>query len=122
MSNHPITHVEFSTIDRKASAKFYADVFGWQVQDYPEMNYTTLNSGEKTEIGLNPIGEDYPAGTVAVYIQTDDVAASLARVQAAGGIIQNPETEIPGVGWFGFFKDPSGNMVGLMKWKPQPPA
>jgi hypothetical protein len=56
-----------------------------------------------------------------VYIATDDVSASLDKVVAAGGSILVPATEIPGTGWFGMFRDPAGNQVGLFKWI-TPPA
>ena len=115
MAKHPIIHIEFSAKDRKESQKFYEGVFGWSHTLYDEMNYTTFNTGEGVGGGLNPVSEGFPAGTVTVYIQTEDVPASLAKVEAAGGAIVSPEFEVPGVGYFGFFKDPSGNMIGLLK-------
>jgi len=119
MSKHPIVHVELAVNDRKAARKFYGDLFGWEFQDYDEMNYTTFSTGEGVAGGLNPVSEDYPPGTVTFYIQTDDVTATLAKIETAGGKTVVPETEIPGTGHFGFFKDPNGNLVGLMKWAQQ---
>ena len=46
MSEHKIVHIEISAHDRAAAKKFYGDVFGWQFQDFDEMNYTTFNPGE----------------------------------------------------------------------------
>lgn len=120
MEKHPIVHVEFSAKDRKESQKFYADVFGWELTSYDDMNYTTFKTGEGVEGGLNPVQEGFPAGTVTVYIQTSDIPASLAAVESAGGTIVSPEWEVPGVGKFGFFRDPSGNMIGLITWSEQP--
>ena len=120
MSKHTIAHIELSAKDRKVSKKFYAEVFEWKFQDYEEMNYTTFETGEGVGGGFSPVGEDNPAGTVTVYIQTDDVTASLAKVTAAGGTVLMTEQEIPNVGKFGTFRDPSGNMVGLVKWAPPP--
>lgn len=116
MEKHPIVHVEFSAKDRKVSQEFYAKAFGWELTPYDDMNYTTFNTGEGVAGGLNPVSEDYPAGTVTVYIQTSDITGSLAAVEAAGGTIVSSEWEVPGVGKFGFFRDPSGNMVGLITW------
>jgi len=119
MSTHPIVHVEISAIDRKVSSKFYADVFGWKVQHIDDMNYTTFMPGSGVEGGFNPVTKDYPAGTVTVYIETEDVTASLKAVEAAGGTTLVPESDIPGVGKFGMFRDPAGNMIGLIKNIPQ---
>jgi len=116
VSNHPITHVEFSAKDRKASQKFYADVFGWKFHIFDELHYTTFETGSGIGGGFSEVSESYPAGTVTVYIETDDVTASLAKVEAAGGIILATETEVPGTGKFGLFRDPTGNLVGLFNW------
>jgi hypothetical protein len=50
---------------------------------------------------------------VVVYIGTDDIEASLAKVEKLGGKTVTPKSEIPGMGWFALFTDPSGNLVGL---------
>jgi hypothetical protein len=48
-------------------------------------------------------------------VQTDDVAASLIRLEELGGKTLVPPIAIPG-GTFAWFADPEGNTVGL--WKP----
>lgn len=113
MSNHTIVHVELSAKDRKALSKFYQDVFGWEVEHQDEMNYTTFKAGDGVAGGFNPVTDQNPAGTVTVYIQTDDVTKSLKAVEHAGGMTLVPESDIPGMGKFGLFRDPQGNMVGL---------
>ncbi len=117
MEARKIVHVEFAAKDRKALAKFYRDLFGWQIKDFDDMNYTTFMAGELGG-GFNPVTEQNPAGTTLVYIDTDDVTASLNAVKKAGGTIVAPEMEIPNTGKFGIFRDPQGNMVGLFKAYP----
>ncbi len=119
MSNHPIVHIEISALDRVAGAKFYQDVFGWEFQQAPEMNYATFMSQKDLGGGLNPVTAENPAGTVTVYIGTDDIEASLAKIKAAGGKAIGTKHEIPGMGWFAFFKDPTGNTMALFKELPQ---
>jgi predicted enzyme related to lactoylglutathione lyase len=46
MSKHPIVHVEFSAHDREAAGDFYSKLFDWKVQQMPEMNYATFDTGE----------------------------------------------------------------------------
>jgi len=115
---HKIVHVELSAKDRKALSKFYADVFDWEIEHIDQMNYTTFKAGDGVGGGFNPVGDQTPAGTVTVYIETDDVTGSLKAVQKAGGTILAPEAEIPGMGKFGLFRDPQGNMIGLYKAYP----
>lgn len=120
MSNHPIVHVEFSAVDRVTAGKFYADIFGWHVQQMPEMDYATFETHEGVGGGFSPVGESNPAGTTMVHIGTDDIPATLAKIEQHGGKTLVPETEIPGIGWFALFSDLSGNVVGLYKALPQP--
>ena len=113
MSKHPIVHIEFSTKDREESGKFYSELFGWKVQQIPEMDYAMFETPEGVGGGLNPAKEDFPAGTVMVYIGTDDIEDTLAKAETLGAKTVVPKTEIPTQGWFGMFTDPTGNMIGL---------
>jgi predicted enzyme related to lactoylglutathione lyase len=113
MSVHSIVHIELSAKDREVSGKFYSDVFGWKVEQTPEMNYATFETGEGVGGGFNPVSDQNPAGSVVVYIGTDDIDASLAAVEKHGGKTVAPKGEIPGYGWFAIFLDPAGNLVGL---------
>ncbi len=120
MSDHKIVHIELSAKDRKALSKFYSSVFGWSMQHLDEMNYTTFKAGDGVAGGFNPVTDENPAGTVLIYIETDDVTASLNDIKNAGGTIISPEMEIPNTGKFGIFRDPQGNMIGLFKAYPTP--
>jgi predicted enzyme related to lactoylglutathione lyase len=113
MSEHHFVHVEFSARDREETGKFYNDLFGWKIEQDSEMNYAMFDSGDNVGGGFNPVSDTNPAGTVIVYIGTDDIDASLAKVESLGGKIVTPKTEIPNMGWFGLFSDPTGNMVGM---------
>ncbi len=118
MSKHPIVHIEFSAKNREAAGKFYSQLFDWQVQQMPEMNYATFEAEGGPGGGFSPVNDENPAGTVLVYIETDDIEASLAKIKSLGGKVIAPKQEIPGVGWFGIFADPTGNRVGLFTAKP----
>ena len=114
MSNHPIVHIEISTLDRLASGKFYENLFGWPIQQMEEMNYAMAETnGDQLGLGISPVSASFPAGSVTFYVGTDDIEASLAKAQSLGAKLIPPKTEIPGMGWFGLFQDPSGNIIGL---------
>lgn len=118
MSKHPIVHVEFSAQSHQEAARFYSSVFGWETQEFPEMDYTTFSTGGDAGGGFNPISEDNPAGRVMVYIGCDDIPATLAKIEANGGTVLVREFEVPGQGWMATFTDPTGNLVSL--WKSVP--
>ncbi len=117
MSKHPIVHVEISAQDLEATAKFYEELFGWKIQHIPEMNYATFEAEGGPGGGFNPVSEQVPAGTVLVYVNSDDIEASLAKAESLGGTTTVPKTEIPDVGWFAIFTDPTGNTMALYKSK-----
>ena len=52
---------------------------------------------------------------VTVYVQSDDLAASLAKIEAAGGKTMMQPEAIEGGPEIALFTDPAGNMVGLVK-------
>ncbi len=113
MSKHSIVHVEFSANTLEGAEKFFRDVFGWEVQQMPEMNYAMYNTGDGIGGGFNPVSDTNPAGTTLVHIGTEDVNATLAEIEAHGGKTLVTKTEIPGMGWFAIFADPTGNNIGL---------
>ena len=115
MSEHPIVHIELSAEDRKAAGAFYEDVFGWKITDLPEMSYTLFEYEEDRGGGFNPVSDQNPAGTVTVYIQAEDIEATLDKIEAHGGKVVIPKTVIPNTGWFALFTDPSGNQLALYK-------
>ncbi|MDD5466963.1 MAG: VOC family protein [Anaerolineales bacterium] len=112
---HPIVHIELSAKDPAQSAQFYSQVFGWKMTEYPKMKYTTFEAEGGVGGGFNPVSQTYPEGTVLIYIHTDDLAETLAKVEKYGGKTVLPYYEIPTVGWMATFKDPSGNLVALLK-------
>ena len=113
MSTHPIVHIEFSAKDHNSAAKFYSDLFGWKTEGIPQMNYSTFAAEGGPGGGFAPVSETNPAGSTIVYIDSEDIESDLAKVVKLGGKAVVKKTVIPGMGWFGLFADPTGNLVGL---------
>jgi len=113
MSKRNIVHVEIPAVNVEGAGKFYESLFGWKLQHMPEMNYTMWEAGDGTGGGFHEASAEYPAGQVLVYIDSDDIDADLKMVEKLGGQVIKPKTEIPGMGWFGIFKDPTGNVLAL---------
>jgi predicted enzyme related to lactoylglutathione lyase len=114
MSDRSIVHIELSANNREKAAEFYSKLFGWEVQQIPEMNYATFSTTGDLGGGFNPVSEDNPAGTVIAYVNSEDIEADLTKIESLGGKRLVPKTEIPTVGWFAMFADPTGNKVGLL--------
>jgi uncharacterized protein len=113
MTKRNVVHIEIPAANVEAAGKFYQDLFGWKMQNVPEFDYTMWEDGSGYGGGFNKLSEHYPVGQVLVYIDSDDIDADLQQVEKIGGTVVAPKTEIPGTGWFGLFKDPTGNTLAL---------
>mgnify|MGYP001229658906 CR=1 FL=1 len=113
MSKRNVVHVEIPSRDVEGAGKFYEALFGWKIQNIPEMNYTMWEDGSGSGGGFPAVSEDNPAGRVLVYIDSDDIDADLKKVVQLGGKVLHEKMEIPQTGWFGIFQDPTGNVLAL---------
>jgi hypothetical protein len=126
MPNHPVVHLEIPARDTQAASKFYADVFGWELQTDETYNYVMFNAGSGPAGGFVTINDtpneqnvQYKPGEVLIYLGSDDIDGDLAKVTAQGGTVLTPRTEIPHIGWFAVFTDLTGNKIGLFNGQPQ---
>ena len=113
MSKHNIVHIEIPTRNGAESGKFFKDLFGWKISHDEKMDYTMWEPEAEPGGGFNNIGEHTKAGEVLIYVDSSDIDADLKKAEKLGGKIVTPKMEITGVGWFGTFKDPSGNTIAL---------
>ena len=113
MTKRNVVHIEIPAADPIRAGQFYEQLFGWKVQTDTAMNYTMWEPGQPPGGGFNPLGEQVRAGDVLIYVDSEDIEADLRKAESLGGKIVTPKTEIPGIGWFGVFKDPTSNSIAL---------
>jgi predicted enzyme related to lactoylglutathione lyase len=107
-----VIHVEVVGKDGGALQRFYSDVFGWQLDTNNPGGYGMVRDGDfTTGIGAS---QDGGAGHVTFYVDTDDPAATLRRVEELGGRVIMPLTEVAPETNIALFADPEGHVVGLM--------
>ena len=104
---NPIVFFDIAGADSDALKGFYTTLFGWDIAE----------SGEFTVPVVSPIDATIRKDPTEkrIYIGVPDVAASLAQIEAAGGSIDVPRFEVPGVVVLGLFRDPAGNPMGLVE-------
>jgi predicted enzyme related to lactoylglutathione lyase len=118
MTKRNIVHIEIPAADQAKAAKFYQALFGWKTTRDEKMNYTMWEPTEGPGGGFAPLGEQQGGGKVKpgdilIHVDSQDIEADLKRVVELGGKIVRPKSEIPGIGWWGEFKDPTGNRIAL---------
>ncbi|HEY8284536.1 MAG TPA: VOC family protein [Chloroflexota bacterium] len=117
MASHPIVHIEIPLPNPGTDSSFYAAALGWKLQTDPTYDYTQFTAEGGPGGGFVSTAPSSPMpGTIGkplIYLATDDIDASLAAVEAHGGKTVQPKMEIPNVGWFARFTDPSGNQFAF---------
>jgi len=110
-----VVHVEIHSNAPEKTKAFLKDVFDWKFQDMPEMNYSMFEPPSAPGGGLQK-AENLPAG-VLDYILSKDIDGTVKKIQSSGGSIVTPKMEIPGMGFFAVFQDPTG--ITLALYEPQ---
>ncbi len=100
-------YLEMKASDLPTSKAFYEQAFGFSFTDYGP-DYAAIEGGP-VDIGLAAGGE--PAAPMPTF-RSDDLEASLAQVQAAGGEIVKEIFAFPGGRRFECL-DPSGNRLAI---------
>jgi uncharacterized protein len=111
-----IVHFEIPADDVQRAKNFYERALGWQISDPWKMEYFLVETKKSGEDGINGglMKRKNPGQPFMNYIAVDDIDAFIQKVEAAGGSICLPKTEIaPGMGWIAAFKDTEGNLMGF---------
>ena len=124
---------ELMTSDAPAAEAFYRSVIGWHTADagMAAGPYTLLSAGATVVAGLMALppeacAADARPGWIG-YVAVDDVDGQVGALVQAGGKVERPAEDIPGVGRFAVVADPDGASFCLFKGfsaeqPQQPPA
>src|SRR6266571_316331 len=118
-----VVHFEIPADDPARAKKFYSSVFGWKVQDVPNLDFTmvyTVATDERAQMpkeagAINGVimrrAPEHP--TPQITIGVADIDKAVKDVVKAGGKIVMEKYKLMNMGWSVKFKDPEGNVVGL---------
>ncbi|HWO29135.1 MAG TPA: VOC family protein [Candidatus Acidoferrum sp.] len=118
---NPFVHVELNTPDPKKAKEFYSKLFQWQLEDVPNPAvpggaYTMIKVGEGTGGGIMKQIPGGPAGWLS-YVGVEDIRAATKKAESLGAEVMKDVTEVPGMGWLSFIRDPTGAVLGLWQAK-----
>lgn len=115
---------ELASVDPEASAKFYAEIGGYEIEKMAMgMDYTVLKAGGIPRAGI--MKQEMPGQPHAwlPYVQVANTDATAAKAKKLGANVVVPPTDIPNVGRFAVFLDPQGAALGIIHPEArQPPA
>jgi predicted enzyme related to lactoylglutathione lyase len=107
-----VTHFEIHGRDGKKTQDFYATLFGWSVDADNPMNYGMVSAPDGEGIG-GGIAQAMNEPMVTVYVEVEDLDATLKSAESLGGKTILPPSDVPGGPRLAQFADPDGNIIGL---------
>jgi uncharacterized protein len=113
MSSHNIVHIEIPTSNSEKAARFYSELFGWKITPVPDGNLTLFEPEAGPGGSFITAKENATAGAVLIYVDSEDIDADLKKAELLGAQIILQKSEIPLIGWYGLFLDPTGNTIAL---------
>lgn len=117
-----VVHFEIPADDMARAKKFYTDVFGWQVTDVPQMNYTMVTTvpTDDQQMPKDPGAinggmqkRQGPKDRVVIVVNVASVDEYLKKIEAAGGKIVMPKIHIADMGLYARITDTEGNVIGI---------
>ena len=127
-----VVHFEVPADDLDRAKRFYTDVFGWQIMDIPEVNYTgviTTGVDPTTQMPTQPgainggmYKRERPDEPATWVVDVASVDETLKKIEQAGGTVVDAKSEVPNMGYYARFRDTEGNLVGVWETTPQQSA
>jgi predicted enzyme related to lactoylglutathione lyase len=120
-----VVHFEIPTDDLGRAKAFYGNIFDWQLQDMDMGNNATYTIAmtvpvddkqmptEPGAINGGMMTRSPETSSPVITVGVDSIDDALKKIEAAGGSVVTPRTEIPGMGAYAYFTDTEGNTLGL---------
>jgi len=113
-----VIHFELFADQPERAAKFYEQVFGWQISKWEgPMEYHLVTTHSENEPGINGAiaPRQHPGDSTINTINVISFEQATQKIIEAGGTILTPKQAVPGVGYFAYCKDTEGNTFGIME-------
>jgi uncharacterized protein len=119
-----VVHFEIPYDDGDRARRFYAEAFGWQLQEMPDLQYTMVSTGPVTEEGMpsepgfvnGGMFDRAAAGEInkpVLTIDVDDIDATWKSIEQLGGKAVGEKLAVGEMGFAAYFTDSEGNLIGL---------
>jgi len=117
-----VVHFEIPADDLLRAKKFYSTVFGWRMNEIPEMEYVMVGTTESDENGTprepgaingGMLKRQDPVRNPVLTIDVESIDDTLASVEKNGGRIVREKLAVGDMGFAAYFRDSEGNVIGL---------
>ena len=123
MHHSRVVHFELPADNLDRAKNFYKTAFGWDINQYPGMEYHMISTTEVDQKTQQPTKPGAINGGMAkrnnevhntvITIDVPDIEATLKSVEKLGGKTVRKKEPVADMGFTAYFKDTEGNIVGL---------
>lgn len=121
-----VVHFAVHADDVERARVFYETVFGWRFEPWGPPDFYLVNTGPDDAPGIHgalqkrrtPLLDGQGVSAFECTVSVADVHALVEVLEAAGGEVLSPPTEIPTVGTVLQFRDTEGNVACAMQYEP----
>lgn len=117
-----IVHFDIPAEDTGRAKKFYAGLFGWKFELFPDMQYsliTTTNLDGTPGVGGGMGKRMEPSQRMMNYFGVSSLDAAAKKVKSLGGSLISEKMAVPGMGFLINCEDTEGNRFGLYEEDPK---
>ena len=118
-----VVHFEIPADNLERAKAFYQKAFGWQINQYPGMEYHMIGTtpvDQKTQTPTEPgainggmTKRNNEVKNTVITVDVADIDSSLKSIEKLGGKIVQNKQPVADLGFTAYFKDTEGNTVGL---------
>lgn len=122
MGMDKVVHFEIPADNLARAKKFYNTVFGWKMNEMPQMEYVLVGTAESDENGMpkepgaingGMMERQDPVKSPVITINVKSIDQAAATIEKNGGKVIRPKMPVGDMGFAAYFKDTEGNVIGL---------
>lgn len=123
-----VVHFEIPYAIQERAKRFYQGVFGWDLQDFPGMEYTVARTVavDKNQMPLESgainggmMKREATAESPILVIDVPSIDDHVQKIEKAGGKLVKAKASIGDMGFYARVADTEGNTIGLWETLPR---
>jgi predicted enzyme related to lactoylglutathione lyase len=117
-----VVHFEIPADDLARAKKFYSTVFGWKMNEMPQMQYVLVGTVESDENGMpkepgaingGMLEREDTVKAPVITISVKGIDEAAKAIEKNGGKMIRAKMPVGDMGFAAYFKDSEGNVIGL---------
>ena len=122
MFKNSVYDIPADNIER--AKKFYKSVFGWKINDVPQMDYNIIHTVATDNNMMPKVSGVINGGMMkrmkdekspVIVIDTKNLDKELNKVKEHGGELVTEKMKVGDIGYYAYVKDTKGNTIGIFE-------